>query len=605
MHYNQLMLKLPSVPANVLAAFFLLTSQATAETPLFKDVAAESGLDFTHWNGMSGEYYFPEMTGQGAALLDYDNDGDLDVYLVQGGLLGPGKKRADALFPFHGSWPPSDRLFRNDLNVPPEGGEGKGSASGERVLKFTDVTVESGLAKIATGYGMGVAAGDFDNDGFTDLYVTNYGSNQLLRNQGAGTDGTVTFRDVTAAAGVDDPAWSTSAVFIDYDRDGRLDLFAANYVVFDLERNPECFAPSSRRDYCGPSAFAGIADRLWRNRGDGTFEDVSVRSRLAAHKAAGLGVVAADIDGDGWSDLYVTNDGEDNNLWLNQRDGTFRDEALLAGVAVNREGKPEASMGVSAADFDGDGDEDLFMTHLMSETNTLYVNDGGLFEDRTLETGLAAGSLAYTSFGTAWLDVDNDGWLDLMIANGAVKVLEALAREGDRYPLDQPNQLLLSVGGRRFEDATARAGQPFEVAEVSRGAAFGDIDNDGDVDVVLCNNNGPARLLRNQVGQDTPWLGLRLIGGEGGRDMLGARVEVKRAGAASMWRRVRTGGSYCSANDPRVLFGLGGSAKVEAVRVLWPDGTVETWTGPEIGRYTTLRQGTAPEGDGTRGDRTE
>ncbi len=585
---------------NALAAIFLLASPIAAAEPLFKDVAAESGLDFAHWNGMSGEYYFPEMTGQGGALFDYDNDGDLDVYLVQGSLLGPGKKRSHALFPYQGPWPPSDRLFRNDLSGPPPEG-GKGNASGGR-LRFTDVTADSGLAKIATGYGMGVATGDFDNDGLTDLYVTNYGSNQLLRNQGAGANGVVTFRDVTATAGVDDPAWSTSAVFFDFDRDGRLDLFVANYVVFDLGRNPECFAPSSRRDYCGPSAFAGIADRLWRNRGDGTFEDVSVRSRVAAGKAAGLGVVAADFDGDGWSDLYVTNDGEDNYLWLNQRDGSFRDEALLAGVAVNREGKPEASMGVSAADFDGDGDQDLFMTHLMSETNTLYVNDGGLFEDRTLETGLATGSLSFTSFGTSWLDVDNDGWLDLLIANGAVKVLEALARQGDVYPLDQANQLLLSVGGQRFEDATARAGPAFKIAEVSRGAAFGDLDNDGDVDVVLCNNNGPARLLRNQIGQQAPWLGLRLVGGAAGRDMLGARVEVKRAGGGSLWRRVRAGGSYCSANDPRVLVGLGGSAKVEAVRVHWPDGTAETWPAPEIGRYTTLRQGTAPKGNGGAGD---
>ncbi len=585
-----------------LAALFLAPwSPAAAETPLFKDVAAESGLDFTHWNGMSGEYYFPEMTGQGAALLDYDNDGDLDVYLVQGALLGPGKKRADALFPYQGSWPPSDRLYRNDLKV---------GVSGGRRLRFTDVTAESGLAKIATGYGMGVAAGDVDNDGFTDLYVTNYGPNQLLRNQGDGT-----FSDVTETAGLDDPAWSTSAAFFDFDRDGWLDLFLANYVVFDVVRNPECFAPSSRRDYCGPSAFPGVADRLWRNRGDGSFEDVSVRSRVGAEKAAGLGVVAADFDGDGWLDLYVANDGEPNHLWLNQRDGTVRDEALLAGVAVNREGEPEASMGVSAADFDGDGDDDLFMTHLMSETNTLYVNDGGLFEDRTLETGLAAGSLTFTSFGTAWLDVDNDGWLDLMIANGAVKVLEALAREGDPYPLAQPNQLLMNAGGRRFEDATARAGEAFQAAEVSRGAAFGDLDNDGDVDVVVCNNNGPARLLRNQVGQHAPWLGLRLVG-KGGRDMLGARAEVKRAGAAPLWRTVRTDGSYCSASDPRVVFGLGGGSKVagdrvagdrvagdrvagdpvEAVRVHWPDGTAETWPAPALGRYTTLRQGTAPKG---------
>ncbi len=565
-----------------LATLFLILISplsAASEAPLFTDVAAETGLDFAHWNGMTGKFYFPEMTGQGAALFDYDGDGDLDVYLVQGALLGPGEKRSDALFPYDGAWPPSDRLYRNDL-----GADGK-------TLRFTDVTAASDLAKLATGYGMGVAAGDIDNDGDVDLYVTNYGSNQLLLNQGDGS-----FRDVTAAAGVDDPAWSTSAVFFDFDRDGWLDLFVANYVVFDVARNPECFASSSRRDYCGPSAFPGVADRLWRNRGDGTFEDVSVPARIASQKSAGLGVVAADFDGDGWSDLYVANDGEDNHLWLNQRDGTFRDEALLAGVAVNRQGQPEASMGVSAGDFDADGDDDLFMTHLMSETNTLYVNDGGLFEDRTLETGLAAGSLAFTSFGTAWLDVDNDGWLDLMIANGSVKILEALAKDGDLFPLDQPNQLLMNAGGRRFEDATARAGAAFAAAEVSRGAAFGDVDNDGDTDVLLLNNNGPARLLRNNAGHRQPWLGLRLIGGKGGRDMLGARVELKRQGAPPLWRRAHTDGSYCSANDPRVLFGLGGGAGVESVTVHWPDGTPETWPAPEPGRYTTLRQGTAPKG---------
>ncbi len=559
----------------------LLAYPAAAETPLFKDVAPETGLDFVHWNGMTGEYYFPEMTGQGGALLDYDNDGDLDVYLVQGALLGAGEKRADALVPYQGSWPPSDRLYRNDLSV----------AAGERRLRFTDVTAESGLAKIATGYGMGVAAGDYDNDGDTDLYVTNYGSNQLLRNGGDGT-----FSDVTAAAGVDDPEWSTSTTFFDFDRDGWLDLFVANYVVFDVGRNPECFAPSSRRDYCGPSAFPGVADRLWRNRGDGTFEDVSVRARIGAQKAAGLGVVASDFDGDGWVDLYVTNDGEANHLWLNQRDGTFRDEALLAGVAVNREGEAEASMGVSAADFDGDGDDDLFMTHLMGETNTLYVNDGGLFDDRSVETGLAAGSLKFTSFGTSWLDVDNDGWLDLLIASGAVRILEPLARKGDPYPLAQPNQLWMNAGGRRFEDATARAGEAFQAAEVSRGAAFGDLDNDGDADVVLCNSNGPVRLLQNQAGAAQPWLGLRLIGGKGARDMLGARVEVRRIGAGALWGRVRTDGSYCSASDPRVLLGLGGGAKLQSLRVHWPDGKAETWPAPELGAYTTLRQGTAPKG---------
>ncbi len=570
------------------------TPPAVSEA-LFKDVARETGLDFVHWNGMSGEYYFPEMTGQGGTLFDFDNDGDLDVYLVQGALLGSGKSMKDAFFPYKGPQPPSDRLYRNELI----GGSG-GS------LRFTDVTGASGLAKLATGYGMGVAAGDFDNDGFIDLYVTNYGANQLLRNRGDGT-----FVDVTEKAGVEDASWSTSATFFDFDRDGLLDLYVTNYVVFDLDHNPECFANSSRRDYCGPSAFPGVADRLWRNRGAGTngevtFEDVSTRARIGTQKAAGLGVSAADLDGDGWSDLYVANDGEANHLWLNQRDGTFLDEALLAGVAVNREGEPEASMGVAAGDFDSDGDEDLFMTHLMSETNTLYVNDGsGLFEDRTLETGLAASSLPFTSFGTAWFDVDNDGWQDLAIVNGSVKILESLARGGNRFPLNQTNQLYLNVGGRRFEDATARAGAAFEVAAVSRGAAVGDLDNDGDADLVIFDNNAPPQLLRNELGHKASWLGLRLIGGKGGRDMLGARVEVLRTGAKALWGRASMDGSYCSSNDPRVLLGLGQPAVseksvVSAVRVYWPDGKVETWNKPATGSYTTLRQGSAPTAEGSR-----
>ncbi len=577
-HLHRTLLSLASV------ALIALPAAAATDGPLFKDVATETGLAFVHFNGMSGEHYFPEMTGQGGALLDYDNDGDLDLYVVQGSVLGPGKTMEDVFFPPPGPHPPSDRLFRNELI----GGASKG-------LRFTDVTVESGLAKIATGYGMGVASGDFDNDGFVDLYVTNYGSNQLLRNRGDGT-----FIDVTASAKVDDTAWSTSASFFDFDRDGWLDLFVANYVVFDLKRNPKCFATSSRRDYCGPSSFDGIADRLWRNRGDGTFEDVSTRSRIDGVKAAGLGVVAADFDEDGWIDLYVANDGEPNHLWLNQRDGTFRDEALLGGVAVNREGAPEASMGVLATDFDTDGDADLFMTHLMGETNTLYVNDGGgLFEDRTLETGLSADSLPFTSFGTAWLDVENDGRLDLMIANGAVRILEALAGGGERFPLAQSNQLFLNRGGR-FEDATARAGKPFQIAEVSRGTAVGDLDNDGDADLVVFNNNGPLRLLRNEVGQETPWLGLRLTGTGGGRDMLGARVEVLRTGQPPHWGRVVTDGSYCSANDPRVLIGLGKATKVSSVRVYWPDGSKETWDTPKVGQYLTLRQGTAVKMDGSK-----
>ena len=450
-----------------------------APEPIFVDRAREWGLDFVHFNGMSGEYYYPEMIGAGGALVDYDGDGDLDVYLVQGAMLGPGKTLADATVEPQGPLPPADRLFRND---------GVRRPDGTLVPHFVDVTAESRIA--ATGYGMGVATGDFDNDGRPDLYVANFGPNQLWHNdgktgtaEGAGGAGgargsdTVTFTDVTARAGADDPRWSVGAVVFDFDRDGWLDLFVVNYLDFDLAKNPRCFAESSRRDYCGPAAFKGVPDRLLRNRGDGTFEDVSVRSGIGAKAGPGLGAVAADFDGDGWPDLYVANDGAENFLWLNNHDGTFRDEALFAGAALNRDGKAEAGMGVDAGDFDDDGDFDLFLAHLTGETNTLYVNAGGaVFSDRSVESGLAAPSLPFTSFGTGWFDYDGDGWLDLVALNGAVRILEAQARAGDPYPLKQTNQLFHNLGpvagapagqvrfaevtGRRRRRFPARRGQP-------------------------------------------------------------------------------------------------------------------------------------------------
>ena len=573
-----------SAPARVfltLSALGLSVAFASAQSgsrSWFTDGAAAAGLDFVHFNGMSGEYYSAEIMGPGGALLDFDNDGDLDVYLVQGRMLGPGKTLADALFP-----PPSgtgpeagDRLYRNDLQV---------QANGTRTLRFTDVTAGSGLG--IRGYGMGVATGDVDNDGWIDIYRTGLGANHLFRNNGDGT-----FADLTARAGADDPRWSVSASFVDYDRDGWLDLYVGNYVDPRLEDRIECFNRTGEKDYCGPQRYVPAPDRLLRNRGDGTFADVTAAALRGGEYGPALGVVAADLDGDGWQDLYVANDGEPNQLWLNQRDGTFLDGSWLAGVAVNRDGNAEGSMGVDAGDFDGDGDDDLFMTHIATETNTLYINDGGLFEDRTARAGLGPPSLPYTGFGTAWFDFDNDGWLDLLIANGEIRTQEALVRANDPFPLHQRNQLFRNLGNGRFEEVGDAAGSMFRVSEVSRGAAFGDVDNDGDTDVLLTNNNGPVRLLINRIGDRNPWVGLRLVGASGRRDMLGARVAVFRGGGAVLWRRARTDGSYVSANDPRVLFGLGETASVDRVRVVWPGGRAEEWAGVGANRWTTLIEGT-------------
>ena len=539
----------------------------------FTDQAAAAGIDFVHFNGMSGEFYFSEMVGPGAALLDVDNDGDLDAYLIQGQLLGPGGTPAA---PPQAPVPLTDRLYRNDL-VGPAGSSG--------ALRFTDVTATSGLD--VRSYGMGVATGDFDNDGWVDVYRTRLGPNQLFRNNRDGT-----FTDVTDRAGTGDPAWSVSAAFVDADRDGWLDLFVANYVDHHAGDERACFRRTGEKDYCGPQRYAAVPDRLYRNRGDGTFADATAEALVGGDYGPALGVVTADLDADGWPDVYVANDGAPNQLWINRRDGRFRNTALLAGAAVSRNGIAEASMGVDAGDFDGDGDDDLFMTHIVTETNTLYVNDGsGIFSDRSARAGLGPPSLPFTGFGTAWLDADNDGWLDLLIANGEVRTIETLARRGDPFPLHQTNQLFRNLGAGRFAEVTDRAGAVFDLSEVSRGAAFGDVDNDGDVDVLLANNNGPARLLINGIGQRNRWVGLRLAGGPGRRDMLGARVGVVRTDGRVSWRRARTDGSYASASDPRVVVGLGATAGVDRVRVVWPSGRVEEWTDVDVGRWQTLVEG--------------
>lgn len=544
---------------------------------LFAERAAALGVDFVYFNGRSGEYYFPEINGAGLALLDYDDDTDLDIFFIQGTLLGPDKKLEQALVPPKHPPPFRHRLYRNDLEVKPDG---------TRVLRFTDVSGQAGL--LARGYGQAVTTGDYDNDGCVDLYVAGFGHNQIFRNNCDGT-----FTEVTGKAGVDDGRWSSAATFFDYDRDGSLDLFVGNYVDFSFSNHKTCLRVTGAQDYCGPQSYDPVPDRLFHNNGDGTFTDVTPRSGLLNTFGPALGVVSADLDADGWPDLYVANDQKPNQMWINQQDGTFEDQALMMGAAVNGQGVSEASMGVVAEDFDSDGDLDLLMTHLLGETNTYFRNEGkDLFTDLSIPTRLGPPSQWATGFGVVPLDYDNDGRLDVMSVNGEVRVIEELARQGDPYPLHQPNQLFRNLGGGRFEELTERAGDAFSLSEVSRGAAVGDLDNDGDPDVVITNNDGPARILINEVGHERPWLGLRLVGADGKRDMLGARVELHRQGQPAVVRWVHTDGSYASGNDPRVLFGLGDAPKVARVRVVWPDGQTEDWTKVTLGQYTSLRQGT-------------
>lgn len=550
-------------------------SVATSADDWFVDRAAEADLHFVHFNGMSGEFFYPEMFAPGVGLVDVDNDGDLDLYVVQGQMLGS-KQLSSATFAPRGDL--RDRLFRNDLQV---------HADGTRTLRFTDVTAESGI-DLRT-YGMGVAAGDFDNDGWTDLYRTGFGGGALLRNNGDGT-----FADVTAKAGTaNQDFWGVSASFLDYDRDGWLDLFIGNYVDYSIERDVDCVSVTGQPDYCSPGKFPPQVDRLYRNRGNGTFDDVTRRALSGGAHGPALGVSTADFDDDGWIDIYVGNDGQPNQLWINQRDGTFADKAFVSGAAVNGAGAPEASMGVDAGDFDNDGDEDLFVTNWLSQMNILYVNEGkGVFQDRKAASGLGAPSLARTGFGTAWFDADNDGWLDLLTANGSVSTIEAQARGKDPFPFRMTSSLYRNIGRGRFEDVSVRGGRPFETLNVSRGAAFGDIDNDGDSDVVIGNDAGPLQLLVNGAGNRNHWIGLRLLSADGKRDMLGARVAIVTADGTTLHRRARSDGSYASANDPRVLAGLGNAAGDVRVRVTWPDGRVEDVGPLSVDRWSAVRQGT-------------
>lgn len=560
------------IPFYVMAQQKPEPKKPTSSRVIFKDVAEQAGLRFQHYNGMTGKFYLPEITGSGGALFDFDNDGDLDVFLVQGNTLEPNTQLGATLFPWRGSESPRGRLFRNDLST--KGGK----------LTFRDVTQQSGI--VATGYGMGVAVGDVNNDSLPDLYLSNLGSNQMYLNKGGGK-----FVDVTKESGTDDPRWSTSASFFDYDRDGWLDLMVVNYADFSVANSPNCYAATTAKDYCTPRVFRAPGNRLFHNKGDGVFEDVTVPAGVSKEFGHGLGVVTADFNNDGWIDIYVANDGDQNQLWTNQKNGTFVNDALIAGAAVNRNGQTEAGMGVDVGDFDANGTDDIFVTHLMDETNTLFVNLGqAVFEDRTREAGLGMPGSRFTGFGTFFFDYDNDGWLDLFVANGAVQLLPELVRKKDPFPLGQPNQLFRNTGKGHFIEIVDQA--DLRLIEVSRGAAFGDVDNDGDTDVLVTNNNGAARLLSNQVGNQNHWLGLRLIG-KSGRDMLGTQVEILVSENNTLRRRVRTDGSYLSANDPRVLVGLGQTSKIKAVRVRWPSGAVEEWKDVVVDEYNTLKEGTA------------
>jgi hypothetical protein len=529
-----------------------------ADEPWLVDISVASGLRFSHESGAAGDLHMPEIMGAGAALFDYDADGDLDIYLVNGGPDPATGKPGDG---------PSNRLFR-------QGDSGK----------FADVTAGSGLGD--SGYGMGVAVGDVDNDGDLDVYLSNFGPDRLYRNRGDGT-----FADASAdLAGAAD-GWSGSATFLDYDGDGWLDLYVTQYVKYDPEK--KCTDSAGRPDYCGPRMFPPVHDVLLHNEGGGKFRPVAATAGIHAAIGAGLGVVAQDLDADTRVDVYVANDGYANQLWKNKGDGKFHDTALLLGVAYNMNGEAEAGMGVVAADFDGDLDLDLFVTHLAEESNTVYRFAGKQgFDDATGASGLGSRSLPHTGFGVAPLDIELDGDLDLVVVNGRVtrgKPHPRAVPPAEWARFAEPNQVFFNDGAGRFREAADGAGFARTV-EVSRGLAIGDVDNDGDLDLLVSNTHGPARLYRNDAPRRGSWLTVRAIDPRYKRDAYGATVKV--SGAEKSWlRTVGPGFSYLSSSDSRAHFGLGKLKRVERIEVRWPDGLREIFPGGSVDRSVTLQRG--------------
>lgn len=536
----------------ILFTFLLFILPCCGDTAsYFRDATEAMGLDFRHVNGFSAERRLVETMGSGGALFDFDNDGDLDLYLIQGNPL------SESTQPL-----PENRLYRNESGV------------------FVDVTASAGVGD--TGYGLGAVAADYDGDGYRDLYVTNLGCNVLYRNNGDGS-----FTDVTAYTQVGCPLLSASAAFADIDRDGDLDLYVCNYVEYALETDIPCYYKNTLRIYCGPNEYHGIADVLYRNNGDGTFTDITESAGVYEPTTRGLGVVFTDVNNDGWVDIYVANDMSPNTLFINQGAGVFREEGVLRGVAFNGDGIANGSMGIDAGDYDNDGDVDLWVSNFALEANCLMQNDGdGYFEDVTFDTNLADPSFYSLGFGTRFVDYDNDGWLDILVGNG--HIWDNVDRIDAKQHYAQPVQLFRNHGGTGFTEVTAEAGLD-KMAYVVRGMLFGDYDNDGDMDVVLCQSNRSAVVLCNEIGNRSAWLQVELVAEDRNTDAIGAQVQLETDGM-TLLREVICGASYLSGNDTRLLFGLGDASRVETLKVRWPDGQVQQFSGLPIRQRVTFSQ---------------
>jgi hypothetical protein len=521
----------------------------------FSNIAEKAGIHFKHENGASPQKYLPETMGSGGLFFDYNNDGWLDVFLVNGGSFVDKQAAAAA----------RHRLYRNT-------GGGK----------FEDVTESSGIG--ISGFGMGACAADYDNDGWTDLYVTAVGGNKLYHNNGDGT-----FTDVTRAAGVGAGMWSASCAFGDIDNDGYVDLYVTRYVDFTVENNKLCNMVDQQLAYCHPNVYHPLPDILYRNNGDGTFTDVSLESGIGKVKGNGLGVVFGDYDDDGWVDIFVANDSTPNFLFHNKGKGVFEEVGLRAGVAVSASGKPLAGMGTDMGDVDGDGLLDIFVTNLAQQTHNLYRNLGkGLFDDITFKSGVGRLTLPFVGFGAAFLDYDNNMVLDLAIACG--DVIDNVGLLHDQATYEQPHLLLRNDGSGRFTNVGPESGPGFAVKKPSRGLAVGDIDNDGDLDILITNVGQTAELLRNDGGNRSNSLLVRTIGTKSNRGGIGARLKLTVSGKV-LRRDVKAGSSYLAQNDPRVHFGMGKSPRAERLEILWPSGVVDEVRDIDANQIITVREG--------------
>jgi hypothetical protein len=535
------------------------TEPGAASPVSFTDVTASSAITFVHANGAFGKKYLPETLGSGCAFIDVDGDGWQDLFFVNA-----------KAWPGRAGTPSYPALYRNNHDG-----------------TFTDVTRASGLA--VEMYGLGVSAADYDNDGRIDIYVTALESNHLFRNAGGGK-----FVETTRVAGVADGGFSTSAAWIDYDRDGRLDLFVAHYVEWSPQKDLFCTVDGTHKSYCTPESYPGASPTLFRNRGDGTFENATARAGLKDPTCKALGVTVIDFDNDGWPDLFVANDTQPNRLYQNRRNGTFADVAVAAGVAFNEAGVARAGMGVDAADYDRSGRDSIIVGNFSNEMMGLYHNEGnGLFIDEAAVAGIGRPSLLTLTFACFFFDYDLDGWLDIFAANG--HVADDIQTVQKRVTYAQPPHLFRNVGRGRFEEVTGQIGRPLQDAVVARGAAYGDYDNDGDLDLLISVNAGRARLLRNDGGNTNHFLTVRTVGTVSNRDGIGARVTVKVSANLAVSRTVKTGSSYLSQSQLAVTFGLGSASSVERVEVDWPSGRKNALTNVRSNQVITIQEGAGPQ----------